>query len=486
LVISILFLAIAGYFRSFYVNNIGEKVITDLRKDIYNHIIRVSPEFFEVSKVGDVISRLTVDTTLLYSIISNNIAFALRNFLLFFGGIVFLFITSPKLTLVSLLVIVGAVLPIIFLGKKIKLLSKQVQENMSLIGSHIEETISGIKTIQAYLCEDKEVKNFNSYLADYLKSTTRKNKVRSLLIALVIALAFSGVALVLWVGGSDLLQGKMSGGELSSFIFYSVLTATSLVSISQITGQLQNASAAAGRLFEILKIKSPISQAEFPEELVLASGYEIEFKNVNFSYPSRPDTIILKDFNLKTSGKEKLAIVGESGSGKSTILQLLMRFYDVNSGEILINGQNIKNLNLKDLRGIFAYISQDCFIFSGTVYDNIAYVNKDLTKNDVQKIIDGNEALHFINNFPKGIDSFIGEKGVQLSGGERQRIAIARAIAKNSSIFLLDEITSALDDENSDFVSKSIAKLTVDKAVITVTHKASIAVNCDRTISLVK
>ncbi len=482
LVLTIIVLAITGYFRSFLVNSIGEKVVTDLRKDIYSHIIRVSSEFFEISKTGDVISRLTVDTTLLYNIISNSVAFALRNILLFFGGIAFLLLTSPQLTIASLALIPVAIAPIFIMGKKIKNLSSQSQEALSLVGSHIEETINGIKTIQSYLCEEKEIRNFNRYLENSLAVSLKKIRLRSLLVALVIAFAFGSIAVVLWIGGHLVLSGKMTSGDLSSFIFYSILSATSLVSISQIMGQLQTASAATARLFDLLKIKSPVLETDNPEKLVVSDDNKIVFKNVFFSYPSRKERDALHNFNLEISPKEKISIVGESGSGKSTVLQLLMRFYDISSGEILINNQNIKNLSLSDLRGLFSYISQDCFIFSGTVYENIAYIDKTLTVADIENIIDENETLHFIRNLPDGIQSFVGEKGVKLSGGERQRIAIARAIVKNSPILLLDEATSALDNENESLIANSLIKLAKNKTVITIAHKLSSIINSDRIV----
>ncbi len=482
LVFTIIALAVTGYFRSFLVNSVSEKVITDLRKDIYAHIIKVSSEFFEISKTGDVISRLTVDTTLLYNIISNSIAFALRNFLLFFGGIAFLFLTSPELTIVSVCLIPIAIAPILVMGKRIKKLSGQSQEAFSLVSSHIEETINGIKTIQSYLCEDKEIRNFNKYLEESLSVSLKKIKLRSTMVALVIGFSFGSIAIVLWFGGHLVLDGKMTSGELSSFIFYSILSATSLVAISQVMGQLQTASGATERLFELLQIKSPVLENNNPEKLVVAKEYQIDLKNIFFSYPSRKNFETLQGFNLTIKPGEKIALVGESGSGKSTVMQLLMRFYDVTSGEILINNQNIKNLALADLRGLFSYISQDCFIFSGTIYENIAYANRNLSMADIEKIIDENEALHFIRKFPDGLNSFVGEKGVKLSGGERQRIAIARAIVEDSPILLLDEATSALDNENELLISAYLQKLSTNKTVITVAHKLSLVMNATRII----
>ncbi len=483
-IFAVIIMAVAGYFRSSLVNAVTEKVIADLRKKVYNHIIHVSAEFFEITKTGDVISRLTVDTALLYNIISNSISFFLRNSLFFFGGICFLFFTSSKLSLISILLIPAAIAPIIFLRKQVKNLSNQAQESLASVGAHIEESINGIKTIQSYLCEEKEARNFFGFVDVSLKIALEKIRLKSLMVALVIALAFGGIAVVLWVGGHDVLNGKITSGELSSFIFYSVITATSLVSLSQISGQMQSASAASARIFALLQIDSPVKQIEFPQLLKNPQEITINFENVSFAYPSRKDFSVLKNFNLEIKKGEKIAIVGSSGSGKSTILQLLLRFYDVNSGSILLNKTDIKNLSFQNLRQNFSYISQDCFIFSGTIFENIAYVDKSITAQDVEKIIDQNSALNFINNLPQKIHNFVGEKGVKLSGGERQRIAIARAIIKDSPILLLDEATSALDNQSEKTTVEAIRTLAQNKTVITIAHKLSSVINADKIIFL--
>jgi len=481
---AVVVMSVAGYFRSSLINSVAEKVIADLRKKTFDHVIRLSAEFFEIMKVGDVVSRLTVDTVLLYSIISNTASFFLRNLLFFIGGIGFLFFTSIKLSLLSIVLIAVAVSPIIILGKRIKKLSHDAQAELATVGSHIEEAVSGVKTIQAYLCEEKEVRNFSNFVGSCLKVSLQKIRVKSFLIALVIALAFGGVALVLLIGGHDVLQGKMTAGDLSSFIFYSIISATSLVSLSQISGQLQTASAAAGRIFEFLAIESQVKEVKGQAPIDFGKNIAIKFNNVDFSYPSRQENLVLKNFNLQIFPHEKIAIVGASGSGKSTILQLLLRFYDITSGEILLNDHNIKSLSFANLRQNFSYISQDCFIFSGTIFQNISYVDKDIKEEDVELLIAKNPALHFINNFPQKMHTFVGEKGVKLSGGERQRIAIARALVKDSPILLLDEATSALDNRSEQDVVHTIAKLAQHKTVITVAHRLSSVINADRIIFL--
>lgn len=481
-VAAVIVMAVAGFYRSSLVNAVAEKVIADLRKKVYDHIIRVSAEFFEITKTGDVISRLTVDSAVLYAVISNTTSFFLRNSLFFVGGICFLFFTSIKLSLMSMMLIPIAVAPIIVMGRKVKNLSHQSQAALASVGAHIEESINGIKTIQSYSCEEKEARNFFAFVDNSLKISLEKIRIKSLMVALVIASAFGGIAVVLWVGGHDVLSGKITSGELSSFIFYSVITATSLVSLSQIAGQLQSASAAAARIFELLEIRSPVNEAESAQLFADTKEITINFRDVSFSYPSRKDFSVLKNFNLEIKPREKIAFVGSSGSGKSTAFQLLMRFYDIDLGEISLNGFNVKSLSLADLRKNFSYISQDCFIFSGTIFENIAYADLSITEAQVEQIIAQNPALYFINNLPQKMHSFVGEKGIKLSGGERQRIAIARAIIKDSPILLLDEATSALDNENSKNIAREIANLTAEKTVITIAHKLSSVIAADRII----
>lgn len=481
-IIAIGIMSVAGYYRSYLINSASERVIADLRKKIYNHILHVSAEFFEITKAGDVVSRLTVDTTIIYNVLSNTISFLLRNLILFFGGLIFLFFTSFKLSVISILLIIIAIMPIFILGKIVKNLSLKSQTGIAQVSAHIEESVNGIKTIQSYICEEKEARNFANFVDNSLQSSLEKIKIKSLMVAMVICLAFGSIAIVLFVGGHDVLSKKITSGDLSSFIFYSIISATSLVALSQIAGQLQSASASLERVFELLKISSPVQEKTLPEIWQNSKNIEINFVNIGFSYPSRPDLAVIKNFNLKILAGQKIAIVGSSGSGKSTLLQLLLRFYDVNSGAVFINNIDIRDLTFKDLRQNFAYISQDCFIFSGTIYENIAYVDKSITKSEVEKIINENSALNFIKNLPDGIDSFVGEKGIKLSGGERQRLAFARAIIKDSPILLLDEATSALDNENEQFLQKALLNYAKDKTVITIAHKLSSIINVDKII----
>ena len=479
-VIAIFFMAIAGYYRSYLINTVADKIIIDLRKKTFKHITRLSAEFFEVTKVGDIISRLTSDTIIVQNTIASITPFFLRNLLLFIGGISFLFFTSPHLTFVTFAIIPIAIAPIILMNRSIKKLSFKSQEVVAEIGSHVEETVNGIKTIQSYLCEEKEIRNFNKFADLTLDVSLKKNHLKSLMIALVIALAFSGIILVIWLGSHFVLQNRITSGELSSFIFYSIITATSLVSLSQISGQMQSFFSALNRILNLLKIEPSVHEAEELREFPNCKEIKIDFQNVNFAYPSRKNSAVLKSFNLEINPREKIAIIGSSGSGKSTIFQLLLRFYDIDSGSIFLNQIDIKSLSFADLRKNFSYISQDCLISSGTIFDNIAYVDKSVTRQKVEEIVSQNPALHFIKNMPQGLDTFVGQKGIALSGGEKQRISIARAIVKDSPILLLDEATSSLDEQNEQIIHEVISDFSKDKTVITIAHKLSSVSNCDR------
>lgn len=481
---AILAMAVAGYYRSFLVNSVAEKVIADIRKKVFSHILHVSSEFFEITKSGDIVSRLTVDTTSLQNVISNSASFFLRNLLLFIGGIFFIFITSAKLSVISINLILLATLPILIFGKQVKKMATKTQESLALVGSHIEESVSGIRTIQSYCCEEKESRNFSNFVNNSLSISLSKIRAKSLMIASVITLAFGAIAIVLWVGGNDVIDNTITPGELSSFIFYSIITATSLVSLSQIAGQLQTASASASRIFELMQIESPVAEIAYPTPFPNTKEINIKIQNVDFHYPSHPDKIILENFSLDIKPGEKIAIVGASGSGKTTILKLLLRFYDIDFGSIRLNDNDIKLLSFSDLRKNFSYISQQCFIFSGTVFENIAYVGDSVTENKVKELIFGHSAFDFINSFPQGMHSLIGEKGIKLSGGERQRIALARALLKESPVLLLDEATSSLDNRNEQSIMRTISELAHDRTVITIAHRLSTVINSDRIIFL--
>jgi ATP-binding cassette subfamily B protein len=489
-VLAVFVLAVAGYYRSFLINSIAENIVNDIKQKLYAHILTFSPDFFINTKTGDIISRFTVDITLIYNVISNTISFFLRNLVLFIGGLTFLFLTNTKLSLVAFLIILLAILPIIFIGKMLKKVAYQTQNAIASVSAHIEESLNGIQTIQAYLCEDREIVNFNQHSNNALKSSLEKIHLKSLLVALVIAISFGAVAIILLIGGHDVLSGEITAGELSSFLFYAVLVATSLVGLSQIASQIQTANGSLMRIGELLAMQPSFATIKNEEndliKITMQAPIIIDFQGVYFSYPEKMQHNILDDFNLKINYGEKIGIVGLSGSGKSTILQLLLKFQQVTGGQILLNEHNIEQIPLPLLREQFAYISQNCFIFSGSVFENIAYVNKNITKQQVLSLIENTPALHFVLSFQEGLDTLLGEKGIKISGGERQRIALARAIIKDSPILLLDEITSALDNQNQQLVMQAINQFASHKTVITVAHRLSFLGNCQKIVFIDK
>jgi len=481
-VLAVLVLAVAGYYRSFLINSVAENVINDIKQKLYSHILTFSPDFFTNAKTGEIISRLTVDTNLIYNVISNNISFFLRNLTLFIGGLLLLFFTNAKLSVLAFLVILLAILPIIFIGKMLKKVAYKTQNAIASVSAHIEESLNGIQTIQAYLCENREIANFNQQSNAALQISLQKNHLRALLVALVIAISFGSIAIIVLVGGHDVLSGKITAGDLSSFLFYAVLVATSLVGLSQITTQMQTANGALQKIGELLNIKPNLALAnnQLPENHAINLPININFCQVSFCYQENNQHNILDSLDLQIAYGEKVGIVGLSGSGKSTILQLLLRFQQVNSGCILLNKDNINNLPLAVLREQFSYISQNSFIFSGTVFENIAYVNKNINKQQVLSLIESTPAFHFILSLENGLDTLVGEKGIKISGGERQRIALARAIIKDSPILLFDEITSALDNQNQQLVMQAINQLASHKTVITIAHRLSFLSNCQK------
>lgn len=477
-------LAVGTFARFYFVTYVGERVVADIRRDIYRHIIHLSPEFFETTKSGDILSRMTTDTTLLQVVISSSLSVALRNMLMLVGGMVLLFITSPKLTGVVLVVVPMVVIPIVFLGRKLRKLSRKSQEKVSDLTSHAEESISGIKAIQAFVREDMECSYFQGFINDALKAALARIRIRAMLTALVIMFVFGSIGFVLWIGGHDVLSGKMSAGKLSSFIFYSLVVAGATGAISEVIGDLQRAAGAAERLMELLNVRSSVADPAVSTSLPEKVAGNIVFDNVTFTYPTQPGHASLKNFSLKVAAGQTIALVGPSGAGKSTVFQLLLRFYDTAHGNITIDGVNIRHIKLKELRNVFGLVPQEPIIFSGTAYDNILLGRPGASKKEVEAAAEAAAATEFIQELPKGWHSFLGEKGVRLSGGQKQRIAIARAFLKNPAILLLDEATSALDAANEKTVQKAFKRLMENRTTIVIAHRLSTIQNADRIIVL--
>ena len=473
-------LAIATYLRYYFISMVGEKVVADIRRSVYNHIINLDSAFFEITRTGELLSRLTTDTTLLQTVVGSSISVALRNCLLFIGGSFMLLHTSPKLTAYVSLIVPVVVIPIIVVGRQVKKLSRATQSKIADLSAHAEETLSGIRTIQAFSLQEYESDQFNDQVDISLKTALSRIRVRALLTALVIAFVFGAIMVVLWIGGRSVMQGNMSSGELSAFLFYAVVVAGSVGAISEVVGELQRAAGAVERIMELLATKSEITEIANPILLPENIEGKILFDNISFSYPSQPNKSAIDNLTLSVEAGETLALVGHSGAGKSTIFQLLLRFYDTKKGKITIDGVDIKDLSLENLRSHIGIVPQDPAIFSGNAWENIRFGKQDASVKDIICAAESARALEFLEKLPDGLDTHLGEKGVRLSGGQKQRLAIARAMVRNPRILLLDEATSALDSENEQKVQQALTNLMQGRTTIVIAHRLSTIQNATR------
>lgn len=468
-----LILAAGTYARFYFITYIGERVIADIRKDIYAHLLTLSAEFFETAKTGDILSRITTDTTLLQIVIGSSLSVALRNILLLLGGIILLILTSPKLAGYVTFIVPVVVIPIITIGRKVRLYSRQSQDKVAALSSHAEESLNGIKTIQAFGRENYEEKLFSAHVTEAFIMAMYRVRMRALLTAIVIIAVFGAIASVLWIGGRDVLMGTMSAGALSSFMFYAILVASAIGAISEVIGDLQRAAGATERIFELLHTTPTVQGPTTPLTLPATIQGSLAFSHISFSYPTRPQHPALQDICLTIQPGEHIALVGPSGSGKSTLFQLLLRFYDAQSGHILLDGMDIRCLPLASLRAYFGLVPQDPVIFSDTVMNNIRFALPEASEKEVIDASTAAAAMEFIEHLPQGMHTSLGEKGVRLSGGQKQRIAIARALLKKPRILLLDEATSSLDTENEKKVQHALETLMRGRTTLVIAHRLS-------------
>jgi ATP-binding cassette subfamily B protein len=477
----ILVLAVSTYGRFFLVSWLGERVVADLRTAIFDRIVALSPAYFETTKTGEVLSRLTTDTTLLQTVIGSSISLALRNSLILVGGLVMLVVTSAKLAGLVLVVVPFVVVPILFFGRRVRSLSRRSQDRIADVGAYAEEMINAIRTVQAFTHEPIDRARFAGRVTESFDVAIARIRVRALLTAAVILLAFGAIALVLWVGGYDVIEGRMTGGELSAFLFYAVLTAFAVGTISEVYGDLQRAAGAAERLLELLattpEITAPAHPVAFPPPLG-----RVAFEQVSFHYPSRPDRPALDNFSLAVEPGETVALVGPSGAGKTTVFQLLLRFYDPGRGVVRVDGVDIAQADPAELRRRIGLVAQDPVIFGGSAWDNIRYGRPDASEAELRNAAEAAAATEFLERLPQGFDTFLGEKGVRLSGGQRQRIAIARALLRNPPILLLDEATSALDAESERLVQEALDRLSAGRTTLVIAHRLATVLRADRII----
>ena len=472
--------AIGTFARFYWVSWLGERVTADIRKAVYNHIINLHPGYFEDNLSGEIQSRITTDTTLIQSVIGSSASIALRNLLMMIGGTLFLFITNPKLTSVVLLCIPLVIGPIMFFGRKVRRLSRDSQDEIANVGAYVGESIQQIKTVQAYNQQTHNDGVFSRYVETAFDVAKDRIFMRSVLITIVMTLVFGALAAMIWVGGQDVISGRMSAGELTAFVAYAVIVATAVGAISQVISELQRAAGAMERLVELLEAESHIQAPAVPTQLQSAFNGQLEFESVSFAYPSRPDTLALNEVSLTVRPGESLALVGPSGAGKSTLLDLVLRFYDPHAGRLTLDGIDVRDLTPTELRSHIAIVSQQPALFTGSVIDNIRFGRPDATLEEVRAAAESAFASEFIELLPQGYDSFLGEAGVRLSGGQRQRLAIARAILNDPEILLLDEATSALDAESERKVQLALEKLMKGRTSLVIAHRLATVMNVDR------
>lgn len=477
-------LAAASYARFFFVTQLGERVVADIRRNVYRHLLELSPAFYEHAGAGEIVSRMTTDTTLLQFVMGSSLAIAARNILLLIGGVTMLVLTSAKLAVSIAIAVPIVVLPVLFLGGKVRKLSRASQNRVAEIAGTVEETVNAIKTVQAFGREDYENGRFGERVQTAFLAAMQRVRLRALLTALVILLAFGSVSFVLWTGGHDVLRGEMSFGELSAFLFYSLLVAGAFGALSEVAGDLQRAGGAAERLMELMQVHAAVTSPARPVVLPRTVKGALSFKNVSFAYPGRPEIEVLKAISFSVRAGETVALVGPSGAGKSTIFQLLLRFYDAGKGVITLDKVAIEKLDLQVLRRQFALVSQEPVIFTGTARENIRYGNLAASDKEVLEAARAARADEFIAALPQGYDTPLGEKGVMLSGGQRQRIAIARAVLKNPKVLLLDEATSSLDAENEKLVQAALETLMRGRTTLVIAHRLATVLNADRILVL--
>ncbi len=471
---ALVFLLASGTFVRFYlVSWLGERVSADIRMAVFNHIIELHPSFFETNRSGEIMSRLTTDTTLLQTIIGSSFSMALRSSLTLMGAIIMLLFTNLKLTLIVLGCVPLIAIPLMLYGRRVRALSRSSQDSIAHVGSYAGEVIQHIKTVQSYTREDHEKTAFAGEVEQAFEIARRRVQQRAVLIAAVIMLIFSALSAMLWVGGSDVMSGAMSSGELGAFVFYAILVATSVGTLSEVFGELQRAAGATERLLELLGIERKISGPAIKIDELVSAYPVLRIENVTFHYPSRPKQPALSDLDLEIPHGRSLALVGPSGAGKSTVFELLQRFYDPQQGRISLDGTDIREMDPGELRDVMALVPQQPSLFSNTVAYNIGYGNQKATAADIIAAARAAHAHEFIERLPEGYDSYLGEQGVRLSGGQKQRIALARAILKDPRILLLDEATAALDTESEYHVQLALEEVMKNRATVIIAHRLS-------------
>ena len=475
-------LAVATFFRFSTVSWLGERLAADLRRRVFDRMLDLSPAFFETARTGEILSRLSADTSILQTVIGSAISQWLRNGLMLIGGITMLIITSPKLAAVVVGIVPVIVVPLIVFGRREKRLSRAQQDRVADVGAYAEEAINAIRTVQSFTHEPVDRQRFGATVEASVATALRRIHTRAWLILIVILLGFGAIIFGIWLGGREVIEGRMTGGELSAFVLYAVLVASSGSTITELWGEIQRAAGAAERLVELLNETPQVQAPPMPTPLPASAEGRVAFEQVTFHYPARPDRSALEDFSLTVEPGETVALVGPSGAGKTTVFQLLLRFYDPASGTVRIDGVDLRAADPAAIRARVGLVPQDPVIFSTDAWENIRYGRPDATDDEVRAAAEAASAAEFLDRLPSGFDTFLGEKGVRLSGGQRQRIAIARAILRNPPILLLDEATSALDAESERAVQQALTRLSAGRTTLVIAHRLATVRKADRII----
>lgn len=475
----VVLLAMGTFTRYYWVTWLGERVVADIRRAVFAHLIELHPGFFEVNRSLEIQSRLTTDMTLLQSVVGSSVSVALRNLIMLIGGVILLFVTNSKLAIIVVLSIPLVVVPILLFGRRVRALSRQSQDKIAVVGAYVGEMLGQIKTVQAYNHQVADKILFDQYVEDAFHIARHRTLQRAWLVAVVIVLVFGAIGMMLWVGGMDVIEGRISGGELAAFIFYSIISGSAVGSVSEVLGDLQRAAGAAERTIELLEEPCQINSPTNPVHLPIVGG-NIVFQQVCFSYPSRPELQVINDFSLTIQPGETLALVGLSGAGKSTLFDLLLRFYDVRSGSIKLEGVDIRELDLFKLRRSFALVSQNPILFHGSIEQNLRYANPNATHEEIEAATNAAFIHDFIVSLPQGYQTRLGDSGLGVSGGQKQRLAIARAILADAPILLLDEATSALDSQSESWVQQALAGLSAGRTTLVIAHRLSTVIASDR------
>jgi len=473
-------LALGTGLRYYLVTRLGERVVADIRRALFDRVVGLSPAFFERVMTGEVVSRLTTDTTLILSLIGSSVSVALRNILILLGGIALMFVTSVKLAGLVLLIVPAVVVPIVVLGRRLRNLSRQNQDWIAASSGQASESLLAVQAVQAYTHEPQTRATFGEVTEKSFDAARTRIRTRAIMTVIVIFLTFTGIVGVLWIGARDVRAGTMSAGELIQFVIYAVMVAGSVGALSEIWGELQRAAGATERLTELLAADDPVQDPARPLPLPRPVRGEIAFRDVVFHYPARPLTSALDGVSFTVSKGETVALVGPSGAGKSTVLQLLLRFYDPQSGEVSIDGHDLRRLARSDFRQAIALVPQDPVIFATSARENIRFGRPDATDDEVEAAARAAAAHEFLAALPNGYETFVGERGVMLSGGQKQRIAIARAILRDAPILLLDEATSALDAESERAVQEAVEHLSAGRTTLVVAHRLATVKKADR------